>query len=114
MISELMFCQPAAETRVAVFPFVWLVLVSVIRIVFNHCLQPQEVCAPSAVLGIVRTIISSHAPGGSHESLVQQVNVTDTDRTNSKNDYIYLLTWLSCRLRHTPTFTFSTLPFPLP
>lgn len=114
MLSELMFCQPAAETGVAVFPFVWLVLVSLIQIVFNHCLQPQEVCAPSAVLGIVRVIISSHTPGGIHGSLVPQVNVTDTDLTNSKNDYIYLLTWLSRRLRHTPTFTFSTLPFPPP
>lgn len=114
MVSELMFCQPAAETGVAVFPFVLLGLVSLIQIVFNHCVQPQEVCAPSAVLGIVRNVISRHTPGGSHRSLVQQVNVADTDLTNSQNDYIYLLTWFSYRLRHTPTFTFPTLPFPLP
>ena len=93
MVSELMFCQPAAERGIAVFPFVWLVLVSIIQmIVFNHCLQHQEGYAPSAVLVIVKTNISSHTQGGSHGSLVQQVNVTDIDRTNSKSDYIYLLT----------------------
>lgn len=87
-----MFCQPDAETGAAVFPLVWLVLVSIIQIVFNHCLQHQEGYASSAVLGIVKTNISNHTQGGSHGSLVQQVNVTDIDHINSKSDYIYLLT----------------------
>lgn len=67
-------------------------LVSIIQASFNHCLQHQEGCAESAVLGSVKTNISSLTHGGSHGSLVQQVNVTDIDLTNSKNDYIYLLT----------------------